>query len=1137
MKKMLLLCVFTLTAAALSGGEADFAAPSAWRKGKFVQGVLTVSHKESSLVKTAVDPKLDYRISFEYRQLPKGKPGPLGAGFRLFDKQGREIRPYHVIVRSPVPAAVAQEVPKGSFTIRLQGASSWKKSDHCSLAFDIEPGLSDLPNFNTFESPVRTFEQQGPLCVITFKKPFPKTIPAGTLVRLHRYGGEFRPLTVRTSGNWQKAEFGLSGIAREGQDRGITQWQPGTAAAAPEFAAPAGAEIRNIAVKSYAKGKAPALKQPPAGAVRPVRAYEPAEKQLAPGARIKAFFPRGAGGFFLPGEELKFTVQLDPGEGCSGELLLYDYQGKLLNTRRFEGKKEAVSITFPAPGKNGYFPLLCRAYRGKTLCAEHAAGAVVMPPAARRDPWFGLNHNGLAKQLREGYKRLGIGTLGISFVSYHIDTLGKGSIDAYLADRDKRFGWIVNDPDFACYGAISTSFKGRSVASNFRKADPGNEEVARCIREDLFPVSGNFLLRTRELARRVALKYKGRISNWHAGEEIDASFNTSPPRGGTASGTLTAYILMAKQIYRGIKAGNPEAKVEVLGIAGGDWRANPQFPLCKLILRDLGKCFDGVFIDAYSGNWNSVKAPATSPEEGNLLGYLTDSAALSAAFGRPYSVFNGERGYACNYFESPSSANNRQLADYTARSLIIARSAPCSGYVIFKDMTPTLPMRIKQHPDIAASGFWDCDLWRAVTDEKGATVPVPRPVCLAVAVAARELAFTTFASRIVPGNGVHIFLFRREKSGSVAAVWTTGAPLVMECTLPAGTGMTDFQGNGSPLPKGKVKLRVTSSPFYLDSTASAEELRKALEAADYPVAAAAAGEGRISGGNEVTISLVNNSSKALSGVLTLPGGPERPVKIPPFAAEFFTMPLPSRPGPALFRVPGLKAITIPLDLTRTTVPRLKTPPAFDGTGAWMKKLPAIELKVPDHVRPRRALQWELGYFRSDGTDISVRLCPAWDDKYFYLGALVKDRNHLQRHTGSAIWQDDALQFALSTRFDTMRGVAKRPERNKYGLRDFSFGAALTRQGPYVHSWSKAFRGPVNFPVRITRKGDVTCYEVAVPWEKLKFAPAPGKGLRFSALVMNVDSPEQPSAPYRLSFGDGIAGTEDVSLFNTLILGK
>ena len=1138
MKKISLLWAVMLAAAALSAaGTDDLNAPGAWRKGRSAKGVLKVAPKETSLVKMTVDPGRDCAVSFEYRQLPGGKPGPLRAGFRLFDRQGREIRPYHVIVKSTVPAAAAQEVTKGSFTIRLQGASSWKKSSHCSLAFGIRPDLSDLPNFDTFESPVQEFRQEGNLCVITFKKPFPKSFPAGTLVRLHRYGGEFRPLTVRTSGTWQKGGFVLSGMAREGRDANITRWQPGTAAAALEFLAPDGAEIRGISIRNYDKGKAPVPKQPRPGSTGAPRAYEPAEKQPAPGARIKCLYPAGEGGFFLPGEELKFTVQLEPGEGCSGELLLFDYQGKLLNSKKFAAQKEAVRISFPSPGKNGYFPILCRAYRGKTLCAEQAAGAVVIPPVTRRDPWFGLNHNGLTPALREGYKRLGIGTLGISFVSYHIDTLGKGSIDAYLADRDKRFAWIVNDPDFACYGAISTSFKGRSVASNFRKADRGNEEVARCIGEDLFPVSEKFLLRTRELARRVALKYKGRISTWHAGEEIDASFNTSPPRGGTASGTLTAYILMAKQIYRGVKAGNPEAKVEVLGIAGGDWRADPQFPLCKLILRDLGKCFDGVFIDAYSGNWNSVKAPATSPEEGNLLGYITDSAALSASFGRPYSAFNGERGYACNYFESPWSANCRQLADYTARSLIIARSGPCSGYIIFKDMTPTLPMRVKQNPALAASGFWDCDLWRAVMDEKGRTAPVPRPVCLAVAVAARQLAFTRFASRIAPGNGVRCALFHQEKSGSAAAVWTTGKPVDMAVRLPAGTVMTDFQGNETQLPAGNTTFKVSSSPFYLRSALPAAELHKALLAAEYPVTVAASGEGRLSGKNEVTFRIVNHTSKILTGTLVLPGGFSRPVTLAPFALGLFRFPAPRSAGAALLKLPGHKDITLPLDLSAVTFPRLKEAPRFDGTGAWMKKIPAIELNVPDHVRPQRALQWELGYFRNDGTDISVKLRPAWDDKYFYLGAEVRDRAHLQRHTGSAIWQDDALQFALSTRFDTVRIPGVRPELNKYGLQDFSFGAALTRQGPYVHSWSKAFRGPVSFPVKITRKGEITLYEVAVPWEKLKFVPAPGKALRFSALVMNVDSPDQPSAPYRLSFAEGIAGTEDVSRFATVILGE
>ena len=721
------IAVFALTAVLFGMQAEEFDQPAAWRRGVFKDNVLQVQKKEISLRPEKIQPDKVCRLSFEYRTIPGGEPGTIRAGFRVFDAQKREIRPYHVIVRNPSIAEVAQTVPAGSRAIRLNGAGAWKKQTHCALAFHARPDLSDLPNFSTFESPVADFRKEGNSCVITFKKAFPAEITAGTLVREHRYGGEFYPWEGKTSPQWQKAEVELFGLAREGRDRNIESWQPGTVSAAPGFFCDKGGEVSNITIQFLDKSKV-APKAVKAGKKRPVRAYEKAEKQLDPAVRIKAFYPNGTSGFFLPREEISFTAALESKSPCEAEILLYDYQGKLLHSRRFAADGKAVTVRFPAPGNNGYFPAVCKAWLGKKLCAENHAGAVVMPETGRRDPWFGLNHNGMHRQLRDGYIRLGIGTLGIGFVTYHIDEIGKGSMDAYLKNRAKIYDWIVKDPAFQCYGAVSTSFKGRSVPSNFAAPDPGTREVARCIAEDFFPVTEPILMRAREMSRRVAEMYKDKITHWHVGEEIDASFHTSPPRGGTSSGTLTAFILMGKQIYRGLKAGNPASKVDVLGIAGGDWRAQPQFPLSKLILKDLGKSFDGVFIDAYSGNWNSVNAPATSPEEGNLLGYLSDSALLSASYGRPHSVLNAERGYAGNYFEAPGSANNRQLADYTARSLIIARSAPCSGYIIFKSMTPTYPMRVKQRPDLAGDGFWDCDLWRAVPDENGRPVPVPKPM-------------------------------------------------------------------------------------------------------------------------------------------------------------------------------------------------------------------------------------------------------------------------------------------------------------------------------------------------------------------------------------------------------------------------
>ena len=155
------LAVFFL-AAVLSVLQAEnFNTKTDWRKGTFDGKTLRVNRKETSPKLLKVDPSKACRLTFEYRMLPDGKPGKIRAAFRLFDLKKREIRPYHVIIRTPSIASVAETVPAGSRTIRLNGCGRWKRQSHFALAFQAKPDLSDLPNFNTFESFTADFKKRG----------------------------------------------------------------------------------------------------------------------------------------------------------------------------------------------------------------------------------------------------------------------------------------------------------------------------------------------------------------------------------------------------------------------------------------------------------------------------------------------------------------------------------------------------------------------------------------------------------------------------------------------------------------------------------------------------------------------------------------------------------------------------------------------------------------------------------------------------------------------------------------------------------------------------------------------------------------------------------------------------------------
>ena len=59
---------------------------------------------------------------------------------------------------------------------------------------------------------------------------------------------------------------------------------------------------------------------------------------------------------------------------------------------------------------------------------------------------------------------------------------------------------------------------------------------------------------------------------------------------------------------------------------------------------------------------------------------------------------------------------------------------------------------------------------------------------------------------------------------------------------------------------------------------------------------------------------------------------------------------------------------------------------------------------------------------------------------------------------------------------------------------------------------------------MTRSGDTTFYEVAIPWNEVG-----GRVKRFGFVVFNNDWPTVERAPYYLAFSDGVVGQNDAKL--------
>jgi hypothetical protein len=249
----------------------------------------------------------------------------------------------------------------------------------------------------------------------------------------------------------------------------------------------------------------------------------------------------------------------------------------------------------------------------------------------------------------------------------------------------------------------------------------------------------------------------------------------------------------------------------------------------------------------------------------------------------------------------------------------------------------------------------------------------------------------------------------------------------------------------------------------------------------------------------------------------MPGAEEKKVKILPERMNIVSAKA-ARSGKLI--APDGRSYDVPLIKTDFfTVDRVKKRPVFDGSGKWLSGLRSGLLKYPDHIRPAEALQPERRYFKTsfnpNGHNISARYWTAYDDKNFYLAVKVDDPVHLQRQAALDLWKDDSIQFVLSHEGISRSAAGGKP------VSEYNFGLALTAHGAQLVKYLGKTNGLKNYPARVTRKGNETFYEVAIPWNAIG-----GKAKRFGFVVINNNWKTAGSAPYHLDFSEGICGGFD-----------
>ncbi|MBR4674442.1 MAG: hypothetical protein IKP00_08255 [Victivallales bacterium] len=823
------------------------------------------------------------------------------------------------------------------------------------------------------------------------------------------------------------------------------------------------------------------------------------------------FYPDGITGFFEPGEAVSMHLDLE-GQGRA----TYTVNVKKCNVLDNSDSdasilKEPITGEFELPGtaniqlpgqESGYYVAEASIQvNGRESYYIQSAFAVT-PQFDKRDEFFQFGY-GVFQDMFDNYKRVGGGAISMKIFMNFLDTKGAES----EAERNyNHYKPLIEGNDYKLSFCMGASIRRDSIsAEDFANGLPLLKEEN--------------LRRRRELAQRLATMTKGRVHEWSVQSEVPSNA-TMDKYAGTWTEAMFNQMVIGRVVNRAVKQIDPTIEFW----CGGNNVQNRIAPIETILFKDLIKDFDGYAIDAYTGNWNMLLGSYMLPET-SLASFYQEASDLAASLGKSPVIKNEETGYAINFGAAYDKGLAVEQACLTARTIIITKAGPVRSFELH------CPTRRTAYGPNDDGEMCMSTIWKPI--KVGAQYrDVPLPGGAMYATIAHQLSFASFLKELAVDN-CHVCLFRKEDGSTLATVWTTDAPVEIGLSLGEDALLTSMVGFETSLQKGSTKLRVTQAPLYLtirgNADALAANLERALTAAlpQLRVAATLEDEGH------VKLFATNLTGKTLEGEIQLEGGKSEKVKFLPGKVNKVVVPLAKS---IQVVCSGMTYPVVPQGST-IHVQRVKSKPVLDGTGAWLAGLPRGELRYPDDIYPKEALHPERCYFKTsfnpNGHNFAVDYWLGYDDEYFYLAAKADDPHHVQTAFGNYIWRGDSLQWAFATTDTIPKAVLPKGSNDKSGVTLFNYGLALTKDGVECYRFLGA-AGPRHFPCKVTRTGDETFYEVAIPWKELEYSPASGKRIAFSFIVFDRNSEAEVSAPYHIGLTRGIAGGADASLYKVIV---
>ena len=160
-------------------------------------------------------------------------PLTLLLGIVSFDKNKKEIT---VISASPAKGTdtmLTENCTPEDNIIKVKDASTWKTTGSTYIAFETDPDLKDLPNYNYTFSEIESITQKNGYWEIKLKNLCGKDFQEGTKVRQHLNGNTYVYVVntqILPGRDWQSAEGIINGVSDSSfTPFNIKNLRPGTA--------------------------------------------------------------------------------------------------------------------------------------------------------------------------------------------------------------------------------------------------------------------------------------------------------------------------------------------------------------------------------------------------------------------------------------------------------------------------------------------------------------------------------------------------------------------------------------------------------------------------------------------------------------------------------------------------------------------------------------------------------------------------------------------------------------------------------------------------------------------------------------------------------------------------------------------